>query len=311
MTPKVSICIPAYCQTQYLKRTLDSILLQDYDDYEVVITDDSPDATIEALVREYAFGSKLTYVRNSIKLGSPANWNHVVRFAKGEYIKILHHDDWYDSPSSLSEYVAMLDSNPNVGFAFSGATLRIATSGKTRHHYASDRQIARLRGEPTCLFLGNFIGPPSSTIIRRASFVEYHENLIWLVDVAQYIQILQNTGFAVTQKPLIMSTTQATHQITNICTGNKRLNMYEFFYLFDDIKSLIPTELRHIYISHLIELVYKYNMRSIEEIHQSGYEGVLPVEILSSLKSSSLRRAWVLFKFRLTRRLRAYEQFAQ
>lgn len=306
MIPKVSICIPAYCQTLYLKRTLDSIVIQDYDDYEVVITDDSPDATVEAIVREYAFGSKLTYVRNKIQLGSPANWNHAVRLSKGEYIKILHHDDWFASPSSLSEFVEMLDANPNAGFAFSGATARIAISGKTWHHYASDRQIARLRVEPTCLFYGNFIGPPSSTIVRRASFVAYHENLKWFVDIAQYIQVLQNTGFVATQKPLIISTTQASHQITNICTESKRLNMYECFYLFEEIKALIPVESRHIYISHLIELIYKYNVRSVEEIRQSGYEGDLPVEILSSLKSSGLTRIWKLFKLRLSRRFRTF-----
>jgi cellulose synthase/poly-beta-1,6-N-acetylglucosamine synthase-like glycosyltransferase len=40
-TPRVSICIPAYEQPDYLKVTLDSIIMQDFDDYEIVITDDS------------------------------------------------------------------------------------------------------------------------------------------------------------------------------------------------------------------------------------------------------------------------------
>jgi len=84
---------------------------------------------------------------------------------------------------------------PRRDLHFSGAIARIATSGKTWHHNASERQLARLRVEPTCLFYGNFIGPPSSTIIRRTSFREFSENLVWVVDIAQYIQILQETGF--------------------------------------------------------------------------------------------------------------------
>lgn len=304
MTPKVSICIPAYRQTQYLARTLDSILRQDYQDYEVVVTDDSPDATVETLVREYAFGSRLTYVRNPVQLGSPANWNQAVRSSRGEYIKIMHHDDWFADSSSLAQYVAMLDSDSAAGFAFSGAIARIATSGKTWHHNASERQLARLRVEPTCLFYGNFIGPPSSTIIRRTSFREFSENLVWVVDIAQYIQILQETGFVATREPLIISTTQAVHQITSDCAENEQLNLYEYFWLFDRIKSSIPSNSRDVYINRLLELLFSYNLRFLDDIRQSGYQGELPAEILSSVRYPSLIRAWKLFKLRLSRRLR-------
>jgi glycosyltransferase involved in cell wall biosynthesis len=304
MTPKVSICIPAYRQTQYLARTLDSILRQDYQNYEVVVTDDSPDAAVETLVRRCAFGSRLSYVRNPAPLGSPANWNQAVRRSRGEYIKILHHDDWFADSSSLARYVAMLDSDSSAGFAFSGVTVRSATSGKTRRHSASERQLTRLHGEPTCLFWGNFIGPPSSTIIRRASFREFPENLIWIVDIAQYIQILQNTNFVATREPLIISITEAAHQITADCVDNGQLNLYEYFFLFDRIQSSISAESRDPYINQLLELVFRYNPRSEDDIRQSGYQGEIPAEILPSLRSSPLIRPWKLFKLRMSRRLR-------
>ena len=44
--PKVSICIPCYKQTVFLKRTLDSITTQSYEDFEVIVTDDTPDYSI-------------------------------------------------------------------------------------------------------------------------------------------------------------------------------------------------------------------------------------------------------------------------
>lgn len=305
MTPKVSICIPAYRQTEYLARTLVSILRQDYQDYEIVVTDDSPDTAVETLVRECAFGSRLTYVRNPVRLGSPANWNQAVRRSRGEYIKILHHDDWFADPSSLAQYVAMLDSDSAAGFAFSGALVRVAASGKTRHHKASERQVARLRREPSCLFYGNFIGPPSATIIRRASFRDFPENLIWLVDVAQYIPILQDASFVARPDPLIVSTTQAAHQITHLCAGNEQLNLYEYFWLFDRIQSSIPVESRGLYIDKLLELVFRYNPQSPDAIRQSGYQGALPAEILSSLRRSPLVRSWKLFRLKTSRRLRS------
>lgn len=51
---KVSICIPAYKQPEFLKRCLDSVFEQSYTDYEVIITDDSPDNEIEKLVNTYS-----------------------------------------------------------------------------------------------------------------------------------------------------------------------------------------------------------------------------------------------------------------
>lgn len=306
MTPKVSICIPTYRQTQYLKRTLDSIVLQDFDDYEVIVSDDTPDASVETLIHKYGFGPKLIYVRNTQPLGSPANWNQAVKLSRGYYIKILHHDDWLANASSLSEFVEMLDANPGSGFAFSGVTVQVAESSKNWHHYAHDKQIERLINEPTCLFYGNFIGPPSSTIVRREAFVEYDENLVLAVDVAQYIQILQKTNFVATQNPLIVSTTQAPHQLTNICVGDKRLRIYESFYLFDKIKASLPKKCLQPYINASTELIYKFNIRSIEEIQQCGYNGAISDEIQASIDNSSLIRILKHLKWKLSRRFSSF-----
>ena len=82
--PKVSICIPTYKQVDYLRKTLDSVLLQDFHDYELIISDDSSDDSVENLLREFDFKGKLNYFRNSVALGSPANWNYSIKQAKGE-----------------------------------------------------------------------------------------------------------------------------------------------------------------------------------------------------------------------------------
>ena len=304
MTPKVSICIPAYRQTEFLARTLDSISRQQYQDYEVIVSDDSPDSAVESLVREHAFGPRLRYVRNAVRLGSPANWNQAVGYCRGEYIKMMHHDDWFADPSSLSRFVAMLDADTEAGFAFAGALARVATSARTWHHYASERQLARLQAEPTSLFCGNFIGPPSATIVRRSAFRAFPEDLVWLVDIAQYMEILQETSFAATREPLIICTTQAAHQITRDCADDQRLNLYEYFSLFDRILPRIPAASRPAYVDTLLELAFRCNARSQDDIRLSGYLGEIPDEVLASLGSSALARSWRHFKLRLSRRIR-------
>jgi len=50
----VSICVPAYQRPELLKRLLDSILVQEYTRYEVVVTDDSPGTTVSDLIEPSA-----------------------------------------------------------------------------------------------------------------------------------------------------------------------------------------------------------------------------------------------------------------
>lgn len=286
MIPKVSICIPAYLQVQFLKQTIDSVLSQDFDDYEIVITDDSPNESVKDLIKTYRNEARLKYFRNEKPLGSPENWNQSVRLSKGEYIKILHHDDWLAGPSSLSEFVKLLDANPDAGFAFSGAIAQVPDSRKSWHHFATKSQISRLKTEPTSLFLQNIIGPPSSTIIRRSAFLDYDNNLVWLVDIAQYIEVLCKTNCVATKAPLIYSTTQAPHQITESVSQNKKLNLFEYFYVFNKTKEFIPQAKYHSYVEKLTELIYWYNVQSVEEIRMAGYNGPVPERISSAVKSS-------------------------
>ena len=52
MNPFVSICIPAYKRISYLKRLLESIIIQTYKDYEVIITDDSDNDSVKDLLKQ-------------------------------------------------------------------------------------------------------------------------------------------------------------------------------------------------------------------------------------------------------------------
>src|SRR5438309_1205572 len=52
-TVQISICIPAYKRTAYLKRLLDSVAIQTYTDFEVIVSDDSPDNSVQLLCKKY------------------------------------------------------------------------------------------------------------------------------------------------------------------------------------------------------------------------------------------------------------------
>ncbi|GAB3649042.1 glycosyltransferase family 2 protein [Ramlibacter alkalitolerans] len=230
---KVSICIPAYRQVEYLRETLRSVAEQEFQDYELIVSDDSPDDSVRALLSEFDFGDRLTYVRNEPALGSPENWNASIRLARGEYVKILHHDDHFTRPDALRRFVELLDADPEADFAFAGSRVVHVDSGVQRVHAASAQQLADLRADPATLFLGNCIGAPSATICRRRVGIDYDRRMKWLVDVDYYYRLLMRNGrFACTGDALISTPTNASHQVTQVCRDDARVELGEALMMF-------------------------------------------------------------------------------
>ncbi|MDO4284056.1 MAG: glycosyltransferase [Eubacteriales bacterium] len=127
--PKVSICIPAYENPEGIKRLLRSIAGQHYTDCEVILSDDSASDAVERAVTEMAgafhvsfAGGRipLRYLRNAAPHGAVANWNAAVAMAQGEYVKLMHHDDWFTGADSLGALAALLDAHTDCDLAFCG-----------------------------------------------------------------------------------------------------------------------------------------------------------------------------------------------
>ncbi len=236
MRPKVSICIPTYKQPEFFRRLLQSIVEQDYKDFEVIVTDDTQDQAVEWVVSEfYSQLPSLRYYKNPTPLGSPENWNEAVRRAMGEYIKIMHHDDWFALPTSLRMFVQMLDENPAVSLAFSASGV-YKENKLARVHIPSRLQLALVRRNYRYLFGRNCIGAPSAIIYRKALPVIFDTRYKWVVDVQFYVQCLRlNSHFAHTALPLVNTTSGAPHQVTAQSLGNKEVELYEWTSFFNEI----------------------------------------------------------------------------
>ncbi|MDU1892723.1 MAG: glycosyltransferase family 2 protein [Dysgonomonas sp.] len=215
---KVSICIPVYKHVDFLKRCLDSVLIQTFSDYEVIITDDSPNDELERLVTTYQ-DERIRYIRNKPSLGSPANWNKGLEMAGGDYIKILHHDDWFSLPNSLEAYVHLLDNNPDVDIAFS-SSCDIDTNGIKKVHILNPLFLSKIKEDPEFLALGNKLGAPSISIFRNHKGYLFDPDLVWVVDTDFYIRVMKRNSFAFTPEILVnigVSEHQATYSLLAGC----------------------------------------------------------------------------------------------
>ncbi|MGL4597374.1 MAG: glycosyltransferase family 2 protein [Bacteroidia bacterium] len=263
---KVSICIPAYKQVEFLRRLLESVKAQNFPDYEVIVTDDSPDDAVEQLVREFDFEGKLIYRHNTPALGSPANWNSAIALAKGEYIKIMHHDDWFAHEQSLREFIWLLDEETDADFGFSATSVFRADDHSTHVHCTTKDQLKQLEADPKVLFYGNFIGPPSVTIFRRKKFKVFDENVKYVVDIDQYIRMIEGQAMRViafTPEPLTVSVSNSKHQVT-FESQDEKTQVKEYIYLYNKIwKGAWP---KKVAIQFFQSLFLKYRVHSFAHL---------------------------------------------
>lgn len=104
--PKVTVIVPNYCHSRYLRQRLDSILTQTYTDFELIILDDaSPDeGASREVIEQYRSNQHVTHIiYNEQNSGSTfKQWHKGFELSKGEYIWIAESDD-YCEPTFLEE----------------------------------------------------------------------------------------------------------------------------------------------------------------------------------------------------------------
>jgi glycosyltransferase involved in cell wall biosynthesis len=286
--PKVSICIPAYKQTEFLAKTLDSIKIQNFKDFEIIITDDSPDDSVEQLINSYNFEGKLRYIKNKIPKGSPANWNEAIKRASGEYIKIMHHDDWFTDANSLSKFVQLLDNKPDADFAFSGSM--VLAQKKNIYRRINHSDLTQLKMDPFILLWSNIIGVPSATIHRKSLLCHYDEDIKWLVDLDFYIQsIKDNPNIAYCQEPLINVHAHGSYQVTNECLNNRDIEIPEYIYVYRKYIEKYNFQINKEHLNFLVYLFSRYKITTLERLEALSLKCDIP-ESIRNLFNSNLRR---------------------
>lgn len=110
----VSICVPTYNSTRYIRQCLDSIASQTYKNVEVIISDNASTDDTVTIIKEYVekYGYKLNI--NPFNIGGGANFNKLISMAKGKYIAIYHADDVYEN-TIVEESIRLLDGDDAIG----------------------------------------------------------------------------------------------------------------------------------------------------------------------------------------------------
>ena len=216
----ISICIPAYKKPEYVVRAIQSILKQSYKKVEIVISDDSPNEDIKIAIQPYISQLDIKYYHNAPALKSPMNWNNALNKATGDYVMLLHQDDWLHDPKALEIYVASFKSHPEAGFVFCKNTA-IQPDGVQLNLQAIKSLLGNMDKKPHHILRANVIGPPSNVMLKRTIPVRYDENYIWLVDVDYYVQLLEAGNQYVYLDQHLVSIGLHEDQTTVFCRNNE------------------------------------------------------------------------------------------
>lgn len=109
--PKLSIIVPVYNAEKVIERCIDSIINQDYEDYEAIVIDDGSTDNSPNILDEYA--KKYDYIKviHKENTGVSDTRNTGLKLAKGKYIQFIDCDDWLNEVAMKSLVRVMEDTN--------------------------------------------------------------------------------------------------------------------------------------------------------------------------------------------------------
>lgn len=194
MHPTVSVVIPSYNHEKYIEETLDSILNQTFQDFEIIITDDgSSDQSVEK-IKKYLDPRIKLYVFEKNK-GACTALNNCIINSKGKYIAYVSSDDVWE-PDKLEKQLKFLE-NSQVPVVFTKAKIIDENSNifteKNHPYYSIFDQDNRSREERlrNFFFSGNCLCHPS-ILIKKSVYDElglYNERMANLPDFEMWIRI--------------------------------------------------------------------------------------------------------------------------
>ena len=190
---EVSVIVPTYNRLKKLPITINSILNQTFDDFEIIIVNDGEDEiSVQKVISEFN-DSRIHYLINQRKKGANGARNTGLEQAKGKFIAFLDDDDlWY--PQKIQKQLQLFYQSQNkVGLVYSGFEIVSANDPQFSKKIFPQKKGKLLND----IIIGNFIGSPTPLIRRDILFDAgpFDESLKSSQDWDLWIRIAKITEF--------------------------------------------------------------------------------------------------------------------
>lgn len=194
----VSIIIPTYNRGWIIKDAIDSILTQDFKDFELIIVDDGSTDNTKEILNKYKNNIKII---NQTNKGVSAARNTGINASSGDYVAFLDSDDiWL--PKKLSTQVDFFNSNKNAMICQTEEMW--IKKGKRINKKKKHKKISGYIFEPS---LSLCLVSPSAVMTRRSLFDEiglFDEKLYSCEDYDMWLRISRTIPIYLIDKPLVV-----------------------------------------------------------------------------------------------------------
>lgn len=216
---KVSVITAVYNAENTISETVESVLLQSFNDFEYIIIDDCSSDNSLLLLENFAKkDSRITVISNKKNLGSAESRNIGLRLAKGKYIAILDHDD-VSMPERLCVQFEYLEKHPTTVLVGSSA-LVIDSKGNVISTFRAETNVQKIKNN---LVDKNFFYHPS-VMYRNGLNIFYRPKILYADDYDLYLQMLtKNLIMANIKQPLIK------YRVHSAASSQKNFTKMELF----------------------------------------------------------------------------------
>ncbi|MBI4353713.1 MAG: glycosyltransferase family 2 protein [Candidatus Omnitrophica bacterium] len=203
MTPHVSINLCCYNSARFLEETLQSVFVQTYTDWELVIVDDaSTDGTDAVIQRHIAAGRPIVYHRAPRNMGEGAARDLALRLSRGTLIAFIDHDDvWV--PHKLARQVPRFERDPRLGIVYSDC-LNLWGNG---HLFRQFQKLKPASGEAYRYLLRQFAISIQTAVVHRrvleGEAVGFDPRFQMLSDMDFFLRIAYRWWVDVVNEPLV------------------------------------------------------------------------------------------------------------
>ncbi len=206
-TPLISVVIPAYNRAAFIGETIDGILHQSEQDFELIIFNNGSTDDTESVIRSYST-PKIKYYACRDNIGIAGGYNQAIAHAQGQYIAI-HDSDDISHPQRLAIESTFLSDHPHVGavsapfiaFEDSPPRYRRITSVAWRRRCSAER----IRSQ---LLFGRIVIGYNCTAMLRSSVLRQHDirydtNLPMAMDTEMLMRFSEVSELVFLNKPLL------------------------------------------------------------------------------------------------------------
>jgi len=159
----VAVIIPCYNSSKYIRKTLDSVLNQNYKDLEIVAIDDSSKDETKKILESYVPKIRVLSHPNNANLGQAASSNLGIIETKSDLIAFLDSDDvWY--PNKIEEQVRIFQKCSDIGLVYTNGYVIDENDKILYKLLPDDFQEENIRGE---ILLKCYIKTPSTVMVKR------------------------------------------------------------------------------------------------------------------------------------------------